>query len=60
MVDEKKYTIERVRGAVCIYTPDGSKMAEVFGGTKEREYARLIVNGLNMRHRWLRKQGIVE
>lgn len=56
MDDDRKYTIQRNRNQVCIYDPDGNKIAEVWGGAKEWENAKLIVNGLNMRHRWLIKK----
>ena len=52
MDDDQKYTIQRNRNQVCLYDPDGNKMAEVWGGAKEWENAKLIVNGLNMRHQW--------
>ena len=51
----ERYIAMRNRGSLCIYNPELSKMAEVFGGVDELKNARLIVNGLNMRHRWLEK-----
>ena len=50
------YAYER-KGAtqIAIYSPDGDKMAEVYGGKDQLKNAKLIVNALNMRHRWLIK-----
>ena len=54
-----RYTVERIRSHWYIYDPNGCKIAEVCG-IDELKNARLIVNGLNMRHRWLQKQGKTE
>jgi hypothetical protein len=53
---EDRYTVERPNGHLGIYDPHGHKIAEVVGGEREWENAGLIVNGLNMRHRWLMRQ----